>query len=174
MFISPKYAIQEGWIKGVEESQIQPNAIDFTLDKVFNLGWSEFCLFKEEKQHRTTAEQTTLTVQEKECFTLHPRTTYDCSSDMFVDLPEGIAATLIIRSTLNRNGVFLTSGLYDSGFKGTIGFSLHNNSNGFTRLEKGVCVGQIIFHKSDSEGLYKGQYNTKEGEHWNAGSNNNS
>jgi len=37
MFINPRIAIQEGWITGIadEETQVQPNALDFTLDKVF-------------------------------------------------------------------------------------------------------------------------------------------
>ena len=35
MYISPQVAIDNGWIKGITdpEKQIQPNAIDFTLDQ---------------------------------------------------------------------------------------------------------------------------------------------
>jgi deoxycytidine triphosphate deaminase len=86
-------------------------------------------------------------------------------SDVYVEVPAGVAAKLIIRSTLNRNGIFLTSGLYDAGFKGNLGFVLHNRA-GEAYLAPGTRVGQIEFYKSDSEGLYLGGYNTKEGQHW--------
>ena len=35
-----------------------------------------------------------------------------------VSIEEGYAGFVITRSTLNRNGVFITSGLYDSGYHG--------------------------------------------------------
>ena len=40
MFINPKTAISEGWITGIvdPDKQIQPNAIDFTVDQVFSIA----------------------------------------------------------------------------------------------------------------------------------------
>ena len=90
---------------------------------------------------------------------------YDCMSDFYLDLPQGIAATLIIRSSLNRHFVTLTSGLYDSGFKGNIGFILHIGAVDVF-IAKGARVGQVVFHQANTKLTYKGYYNTTEGEHW--------
>ena len=39
MFVNPKKAIEKGWITGIkDEKQIQPNAIDITADKMFELN----------------------------------------------------------------------------------------------------------------------------------------
>ena len=48
-------------------------------------------------------------------------------SDFFVTVPAGLAAFLIVRSTLNRNGIFITSGLYDQGFSNNIGFVMQKS-----------------------------------------------
>jgi deoxycytidine triphosphate deaminase len=74
---------------------------------------------------------------------------------------------LVVRSTLNRNGLFITSGLYDSFFKGNAGFCLHNRSPGVARIAPHTRVGQIMFVKSEFSGVqYSGTYNTKQGQHW--------
>lgn len=173
MLINPKTAIDKGWIKGVTPGQIQPNAIDFTIDKAFEIQPTVFMLYKDsKKQHRKSVELPLLEHPglglgvDNLMFGIPGKTSIDCMSEMFVELPAGVAAKLIIRSTLNRNGLFLTSGLYDSGFKGNIGCVLHNMSEGMAFIEKGSCIGQIEFYTSDSNELYKGGYNTKEGEHW--------
>lgn len=170
MLISPLTAIKEGWIKGIvdEKQQVQPNAIDFTLDKLFEVdGNSDFILTEDRKVMRKSTPATLLEgiSEGTSGWRLRPNGRYDGMSDIYVELPEGVAAKLIIRSTLNRNGVFLTSGLYDSGFKGNIGFMLHNVL-GTSYLGKGTRVGQIEFYKSDSAGLYAGGYNTEKGKHW--------
>jgi deoxycytidine triphosphate deaminase len=165
MFINPKQAIAEGWITGLKDEamQVQPNAIDFTLDHLFDISDNAFFLSEQEKQMRGGAKQSTVTYNDTEVFKLFPHESYDGLSSIHVKLPEGVAAELIIRSTLNRNGMFLTSGLYDSGFEGHIGFVIHNRSSGPAYLEKGVRVGQIKFIASDSAGVYAGGYNHAEG-----------
>lgn len=170
MLLNPKIAIEQGWITRVETEQIQPNAIDFTLDKAFEIGCEPFRLYKSQKEHRKSTElapiESHYPYPTTMVFPIKGKTSVDCMSNMFVKLPEGVCAKLIIRSTLNRNGLFLTSGLYDSGFQGNVGCVLHNNSEGVAFIEKGACIGQIEFYASDSEGVYKGGYNTEEGQHW--------
>jgi hypothetical protein len=70
---------------------------------------------------------------------------------------------------MNRNGVFLLSGLYDAGFSGSIGFIIYNMA-GQALIGVGTRVGQIIFARSDSAGLYAGGYNTDPGQHWSTNS----
>lgn len=177
MMYSPKEAIAKGWItlpEGVSYDEVvQPNAIDFTLDQLFGVSKTTFVLAKNFTSHRGVQEEVeakpvTFGKGAGDFFELAPNTSYDAMSNFKVKLPEGVACTLIVRSSGNRNLMFITSGLYDSGYDNRIGFAIHNRSAGKAYLEKGVRIGQIIFHESKSEGLYAGQYNAPqaEGEHW--------
>lgn len=164
MFISPQVAIDGGWISGFVDpaTQIQPNAIDFTLDRLFTIDHSQpFHISNDEKMMRGGKE---VLPDSNHNWTLTPDTVYDGMSSMYVNIPEGVAALLVIRSTLNRNGLFITSGLYDSMFTGHIGFALHNRS-GPAIIERETRVGQIIFVESTSVGGYAGGYNHAPGTH---------
>lgn len=161
MFISPNRAIEEGWITGVTNNP-SPNAIDFTLDTVYSINQNAtFFLSNTDKKMRGGDK---MEPDQDNNWTLSPNTVYDGMSDMYANLPEDVAALLIIRSTLNRNGMFLTSGLYDSGFQGHVAFAIHNRS-GNAVIEKGVRFGQIIFVESASVGMYAGGYNHAVGTH---------
>lgn len=86
-----------------------------------------------------------------------PNSIYDCLSSMHVTVPEGVAALLVARSTFVRNGLFIASGLYDSGFKGHVGFVLHNRG-GTARVFTGTRVGQVVFVQADTAHMYAGGY----------------
>jgi len=172
MFINPKTAIDKGWVAGITDPdlQVQPNAIDFTLDTLYGINESVFFIGESGKQMRGGTAMTPSTQwngsETSDYWRLEGGGVYDGMSDVYVDLPEGVAAMLIIRSTFNRNGLFLTSGLYDSGYKGHLGFALHNRSNGIAMIEPHTRVGQVIFVASDSAGMYAGGWNHEEGTHY--------
>ena len=65
---------------------------------------------------------------------------------------------LIARSTLNRNGIFITSGLYDSGFENYIGGVMHVRCGPAT-IEKGARIAQFIFVEAETVRMYDGEYN---------------
>ena len=53
MFINPRQAIREGWLKNVEEEHIQPNAIDIPFTKIYELNErTTFELYKTKKVHK--------------------------------------------------------------------------------------------------------------------------
>jgi len=173
MFINPRVAIDNGWITGIAnpEVQVQPNAVDFTLDKLYTIDDRiGFVISEEKKKMRSVYEMSTSPSWDGDgmakYWRLGSRCVYDGMSNVYVDLPEGVAAMLIIRSTFNRNGIFLTSGLYDSGFKGHLGFVLHNQTNGYALIAPGTRVGQVIFVSSDSASMYAGGWNHEEGTHY--------
>lgn len=171
MFINPKTAIEKGWIKGItdEKKQIQPNAIDFTLDEVWSVNVALCAISEDGKQMRGGGKIQPVPARNGSGNFWHlGYGIYDCLSDMYVEVPDGVAAMLVTRSTFARNGIFLTSGLYDSGFKGRIGFTLHVQPsqvlNGLENPHNTVIgvntrVGQIIFVEASSAGLYTGGYN---------------
>lgn len=163
MFINPKTAIEKGWITGINnpDKQVQPNAIDFTADRAFTVATNRNFFIDEEKKEMRGGDE--MLSFDGQLFTIEGRSMIDFLSDVYVDLPEGVAAQLVIRSTLARNGLILTSGLYDSGFKGHIGFLLHNNHPDPAIIRKGTRVGQIIFIGADSAGTYAGGYNHEHG-----------
>lgn len=170
MIINPHKAIEQGWIKGIknETLQVQPNAIDFTIDRVFGINSHNTFVIcndpenpnKELKQMRGGGEM--VPAEDRRTgvpfFNLLAHTSYDILSDVYVDLPDGVAALTIIRSSFCRNGLFVTSGLYDSGFKGHVGCVLHNIV-GDTKVQQGVRVGQIILIEASSAKLYAGGWN---------------
>ena len=170
MIISPKKAIDLGWITNVPSHCIQPNAIDFTVDRVFHIDQHSCFRLVEDKHTGQTINKVMAAQMEIlptnliysspssgalvfEGWRLLPSSVYDIMSNMYVSLPPGIAARLIIRSTANRSGCLLSSGLYDSGFKGNCGFTLHTYT--LTELSCGVRIGQIIFEASEFESLLK-------------------
>lgn len=187
MLISPKTAIENGWIKrsdgsAIAPESIQPNAIDFTIDRVFTTVDADG-VFKaadvrgDDSQLKTVKEFPKFVeliptedvdgrYDRVPMFSLAARQSFDFLSDYYVEIPEGVAALLIVRSTFNRAGVFVTSGLYDSGYCGNIGAAIHNNGNTTAKVGKGVRVGQIMFVSSDSVGMYAGGYNTAAGQTW--------
>lgn len=173
MIINPTFAIEQGWITHPdcttiedwkERKLINPNAIDFTLDRLF--------LVKPDPSKVATITETYRSFHEVyeidgHTWTINPGSLYDGTSSMHVTLPEGVCAMLINRSTFNRCGVHLNSGLYDSGYDGAIGFTLYSRSSGHVATEAGTRVGQIMFIQSDSAGLYNGMYNGGQGgQHW--------
>lgn len=171
MFVNPKHAIEQGLIRGIrdEAKQVQPNAIDFDINQLFSPTTDRpFVLNGDDKQHQKFAEQIAVDhLGQGLMFTLAPGQYYDFSSSVHVKLPAGICALLIVRSTLNRNGIFLTSGLYDSGFEGTVAGTLHNRSCNPAFIAPNSMIGQLMLFRAEYSGvLYAGGYNTAVGEHW--------
>lgn len=70
---------------------------------------------------------------------------------------------IIIRSSLSRQGVFATSGVYDTGFNGTGGVSVYNMSKKTFVLEKGMRIAQMIVFRADAAQEYSGHYNNDKG-----------
>lgn len=79
-----------------------------------------------------------------------------CVESVF--LPENMVALFHIRSSFSRRGIFLTSGIWDSGFEGRIGCSIYNLSDGAVTILAHERIGQILFIEADSAGLYNGKW----------------
>jgi deoxycytidine triphosphate deaminase len=165
MFIKPTVAIENGWIKGLKDpaKQVQPNAIDFTLDTLLALNPTSPAIVSE--KGKTMRPPHPIPVSVQGTWELLPGIVYDGTSEMYVEVPEGVAAILYTRSTLVRNGVFLLSGLYDSGYKGHIGFTVYP-IGGSIEIAPGTRVGQIAFVSAESAGVYAGGWNHAEGTHY--------
>jgi deoxycytidine triphosphate deaminase len=137
----------------VEPGDVQPNAVDLRLGKVFQILPNRFDLSETKKQHRGSVE---LQPDQWGFWHLEPGT-YEVVMENIIEVGEGEAGWVITRSTLNRNGIFLTSGLYDSGYHGVMAGAMHVTTGPFS-VEKGTRIGQFLLFKAESLHKYDGSY----------------
>ena len=141
-------------LTGVQHGDSQPNAVDLRVKKIFEINKkSPFIISEEGKTHRGSTE---VQPDEEGWFNLE-RGTYEIIMENIVSVEEGYAGFVITRSTLNRNGLFITSGLYDSGYHGVMAGCLHVRV-GPAKIKKGTRVGQFILFEAETLSMYDGSY----------------
>ena len=138
-----------GWIP----TDIQPNACDLRLGKVFKINKSTFVLSEEEKTHRGSVE---IAPDNDGWFKLAVGT-YEVVMFNTIYVGPNEAGWVITRSTLNRNGVFLTSGLYDTGYNGVMAAAMHVSCGTF-KVRIGTRIGQYLSFESEALHNYNGAY----------------
>ena len=136
----------------VQKGDSQPNAVDLRVDKIFKMKDEVFSISEDSKKHRGSVEVEAV----DGFFELEPGT-YEIIMENIVKIPEGYAGWVITRSTLNRNGLFITSGLYDSGYHGVMAGCLHVE-HGPAKIEKGSRVGQFLLFEAETLSMYDGDY----------------
>lgn len=140
-------------VVGFDEVQVQPNAIDLKVESLMLIDDTTFTIDEEKKEHRGSKPVPT----KDGYWQLEAGKRYEVIFEGIVDIAEGEAGWVITRSTLNRNGLFLTSGLYDSGYKGVMAGCLHVTS-GPAQIKKGTRLGQFILFEAESLSSYDGDY----------------
>ena len=138
----------------VKDGDCQPNAVDLRLDKVFKIKNDYFQISNDEKKHRGTEYE--IKPSQDGYFTLEPGH-YEVVMENIINVGKNEAGWVITRSTLNRNGLFLTSGLYDSGYHGTMAAVLHVTI-GAARIKKGTRIGQYLSFDAEMLHEYDGSY----------------
>jgi deoxycytidine triphosphate deaminase len=137
----------------VQDVDVQPNAVDLRVDKIFKISPSLFSISEESKLHRGSSEE----LPDESGHWHLDEGTYEIVMQNIITVGEGEAGWVITRSTLNRNGVFITSGLYDSGYHGVMAGALHVTC-GPMRIKRGTRVGQFLLFKSQTLKMYDGDY----------------
>lgn len=140
-------------LTGIQRDDIQPNAIDLRLGKVLLIEPNLFEIDETKKVHRGSVEMLT---DDEGYYNLQPGH-YEVVMENEINVARGEAGWVITRSTLNRNGVFLTSGLYDSGYHGVMAAVMHV-SVAPMRIKKGTRIGQYLCFEAETVGLYNGSY----------------
>lgn len=144
-------------LTAVEPGDSQPNAVDLRLGRVFKISDKLFEISNEHKQHRGTTHE--LKPDSSGYFVLEPGE-YEVVMENIINVGAGEAGWVITRSTLNRNGLFLTSGLYDSGYHGVMAAVLHVTC-GIARIKKGTRIGQYLSFAAETLSMYDGDYGIK-------------
>lgn len=137
----------------IQENDIQPNAVDLRLGKVFRILPEEFVIDEKSKKHRGVHR---VLVSEDGMYHLHPGS-YEVIMENEIKVGSGEAGWVITRSSLNRNGVFLTSGLYDSGYEGVMAGVMHVNQ-GMMKIAPGTRIGQYLSFEAKTLKMYEGSY----------------
>ena len=140
-------------LTNVQQSDVQPNAVDLRLGKVFKLSGSTFKIDEADKVHRGSYE---IKPDSYGYFNL-AEGHYEVTMENMIVVGENEAGWVITRSTLNRNGVFLTSGLYDTGYDGVMAGMMHVTC-GPMRIQKGTRIGQYLSFNAESLHKYDGDY----------------
>ncbi len=152
MIINPNKIIEMKAVENLTDNsfEVQQNGIDLTIESIDLIEGGKLG-----KNERSIKEYIPV-VDDKGWFDLAPLYAYSITFQQKVKVPENMCASIIQRSTLNRMGGYIFSGLYDSGFNNVIGAVLRTNSN--LKIQKGARVAQIIFQEAESASQYKGIY----------------
>lgn len=140
-------------LTNVQEKDVQPNAVDLRVDKILKILTNDFTIDENQKVHRGSEE---LEPDKDGYFHLEPGA-YEVLMENIITIGHGEAGWVIPRSTLNRNGVFLTSGLYDSGYKGVMASVMHVTT-GTMHIAKGTRIGQYLNFQAETLSMYDGDY----------------
>jgi deoxycytidine triphosphate deaminase len=141
-------------LSNVLNEDVQPNAVDLRLSQVFRIKQDLFEISNEHKTHRGTDYE--VKPDPEGYFNLEPGN-YEVIMENIIHVGENEAGWVITRSTLNRNGLFLTSGLYDSGYHGVMAGMLHVTI-GQARIKKGTRIGQYLSFDAEALSSYDGDY----------------
>lgn len=140
-------------LTNIMNEDVQPNAVDLRVAKIMKINTKPFLIDEERKVHRGSNE---LFVEEDGYWRLEPGS-YEIIMENTIEVGMGESGFVITRSTLNRNGIFITSGLYDSGYHGMMAAALHVGVD-VAYIKPGTRVGQYLCFASETLSAYDGDY----------------
>ena len=140
-------------LTAIQAGDVQPNAVDLRVGKIFTVTSNTFTIDEDQKQHRGSEP---VDVDVDGYYNLGPGH-YEVIMENEISVGDGEAGFVITRSTLNRNGVFLTSGLYDTGYAGVMAGVMHVNC-GPMKIKPGTRIGQYLSWEAESLSSYDGDY----------------
>jgi len=153
----------ESTITNVQDGDSQANAVDIRLNKVLKINDDLFEISNNHKNHRSS---TPVEVDADGYYNLDIGA-YEVTMENLVGIAEGEGGWVITRSTLNRNGLFLTTGWYDSGygldaktgeFRGGVMAAVLHVTTGKARIKKGTRIGQFLCVQAETLSRYDGDY----------------
>lgn len=149
-------AASASFIANHDSKMVQPNAIDLRLREVWRLETTTFVLDEDSK---TPRHRTVVPTDIDGYWHLWPGA-YEIRLGDTISIGPEEAGLVIPRSTLNRNGVFITTGLYDSGYTGSMLACLHVTTDLFM-VKKDTRLAQFLLFTAEALHQYDGQYQNK-------------
>lgn len=150
--INPKVVLDK-YLKGAPEHLIAQNGIDLPMAKLYRLDHTT--TGQVNGKVRKFPKRLEMIPIDGE-YILYPGF-YEFTTDIEVSIPTQAAGLIIPRSSLLRNGIFVTSGVWDSGFSGKLSGFL-NNTTCLVALGVHERVGQFLMFSAEAHQLYNGFY----------------
>lgn len=150
----------------LQESDLQPNGIDIRVDRVYRIEPSSYAVLGETTRVPAVRKEIfaeKLTIDAKQgpvkVFTLLAQNVYEFETKLEVVIPDNFIGIIHQRSTLSRSGITITSGIWDTGYKGILAGQIHTPID--LMLERNVRIAQFILIPATAIGKYSGIYQNK-------------
>lgn len=143
----------------IRAEQVQPNAVDLTIDKVWALEKGVFMLAGDSKHSlpRRAVNPIVRQTDGNEVFRLKSGM-YIIVFEQTVQIGPAEAGIVVGRSTLMRNGVWLESALYDSGYRGHMHAGLMVAPSIEFIFPRGERLAQFVCMEAEALSQYAGTY----------------
>jgi len=143
------------YITPVDIKDIQPNGVDLHIHQIKWIQADSWPILTGEE--RVHAKMTPIGYTNNGLYELTKGNAYLVTYREIIKIPEECVGLLIVRSSLQRNGVWLSTALWDSGYEGRGTGTLFCFSN--IKIHKDFAVGQLILIDAEKpEKTYDGQY----------------
>ena len=146
-------------LKGVDTVELP-----LSIKKIFKIDTktpSRVTTRKEEYVFRKLQE-----VEFTDSFVFEPRSQYEVMFEQYVIIPAGACSIVTSTHELIENLLFVTGGLYDTGFNGHVGATIHNTNRSPITISDLGSVCKMYFYKSENVGQYSGSYSHSKEVHW--------
>lgn len=157
-------------VTNLDNKCIQMNAVDirvakFSVIDYYDMLYSEhsnqiFEISEDETKHKYKASIEPELDSNGKKFWVLPKGAYEFDSIHYVTVPKGYCGYLVTRSSLNRNGILIHSGVFDAGFRGFIGGTLYN-FGGMIKVYENTRICQFLMGQAETVKMYDGQYQDK-------------
>jgi deoxycytidine triphosphate deaminase len=160
MRINPKTILEKQIVKAafnqpdIAPDQLQQNGIDIRLAKAERIV-GQLELYADNRSVKPSLVEMQVV---NNCYLFKAGEQYSLTFMEDLDVPSGMAALIIHRSTINRFAGTLISAHIDSGYKSQGGCGATFRPQATTLIEIGARVAQIIFDTAEESSLYAGQY----------------
>jgi deoxycytidine triphosphate deaminase len=160
MRINPKTILEKLIVKAaanqpdITPEQLQQNGIDLRLARAEKVV-GQLELYADNRTVKPSLIEMQLS---NNCYLFHAGEQYSLTFMEDLDIPSGMAALIIHRSTINRFAGTLISAHIDSGYRSQGGCGATFRPHTTTLIEVGARVAQIVIDTAEESSLYSGQY----------------
>lgn len=109
----------------------------------------------------TECQQVGIDLSLKEDVKIEHGSSFNVLLNETINLPIDVFATFHQRSSYSRKGVFVTTGIYDPGYSGSLGCTIYNLSGTVVEIPKDTRIGQLLCFKAEAASAYQGQWQGK-------------
>lgn len=165
MILGPKILLkrvkEEKLVEGLSERELtnpEGAGFDLRLGEVFEISGEAFL----GETHRKTPDIRSIIAYKegkKQSVKIKPGDFFLVKTIEKINLPIGLSAVILPRTTTFRSGLFMRTGPIQPGYQGELTFGLKNEGPITVEIEMGARFAHVIFHEIRGGGSrYRGQW----------------